>query len=421
MTLPRVAALLLLLVACQKDNPHFCAGAPNNNCDAVDAAIDGPPRCESNGDCAASTSVCDVTDSHTCVQCTAASHDACTGTTPTCVANACSGCTSHAQCASSACLPDGSCADAATVAYVQMGGSGATCSAAQPCGTLDNALKTSRPVVKFNIGTVEDAIQTTINRKVTIVAEPGAKLDRSNNGVILAIESDDANVEIWDLEITGCTGVNTPAISIQPGGAPKLSLNRVRVTRNQGAGITTAATASLTVNRSELFSNDGGAVTMLVPGTIVFTNNLVHHNGRNTSTTVGGLALKPAAGSRVEFNTIVDNTADASAGSVGGVSCDGSDFAVTNNILFRNKGGTTGIAQSSGTCDFTASFRSGVDDNTPGFANPTTAPYDYHLTNASPAAGMIVDAADACTLPDFAGLPRPAGAACDRGAFEYRP
>jgi hypothetical protein len=417
MTLPRAVALLLL-VACQKANPHFCEGAPNNNCDAIDAAIDGPRRCDANGECAAPTSVCDVTDTHTCVECTAASHDACTGTTPTCVANACAPCTSHAQCASAACLPDGSCADPANVAYVQGGGSGTACTQTQQCGTLDIALKTSRPVVKVNIGTVEDTITTTINRKVTIVAEPGAKLDRANNGVILSIESDEADVAISDLEITGATGTGNPAISVQIGGAPKLSLNRVKIDRNQGAGITTASAATLTVTRSELFTNDGPAINMLVAGTIVFINNLVHHNGRNTGTPVGGLALIPAAGSRVEFNTIVDNTADTGASSVGGVSCNAS-FAAPNNILFRNKGGSTGIVQSAGTCDFAGSYRSGVETNDPGFADPMNAPYDYHLTSTTPA--TILDAAGACTVPDFAGLPRPVGAACDRGAYEFRP
>jgi hypothetical protein len=58
-------------------------------------------------------------------------------------------------------------------------------------------------------------------------------------------------------------------------------------------------------------------------------------------------------------------------------------------------------------------------DNSLGFMNPNTQPFDYHLSATSPS--TVVDAAGACTGVDFYGDSRPIGAACDLGADEYHP
>jgi len=70
------------------------------------------------------------------------------------------------------------------------GGAGTGCSKAIPCGLLEDGLKTNKPIIKFGAGTVADSKTTTIDAKaVTIVAEPGARLDRTGDGVILQIQS----------------------------------------------------------------------------------------------------------------------------------------------------------------------------------------------------------------------------------------
>ena len=73
----------------------------------------------------------------------------------------------------------------------------------------------------------------------------------------------------------------------------------------------------------------------------------------------------------------------------------------SNNLFF----GGTGAAQSSLTATIAAD---------PRFASST----DFHLTQASPAVDRGI--ATGVTL-DFDGAPRPAGAALDLGAYEFRP
>jgi hypothetical protein len=98
-------------------NPQWCPDEPRDmNC--LNPPPDAPPGCASSSECA--PLVCDVTGARTCVRCTAAEHDACTGTTPVCGANhACRGCSAHSECDSRVCLPNGSCAVPDQVAYVE--------------------------------------------------------------------------------------------------------------------------------------------------------------------------------------------------------------------------------------------------------------------------------------------------------------
>src|SRR5690606_2156679 len=113
-------------------------------------------------------------------------------------------------------------------------GVGADCTKTSPCATLAAGLATNRPIVKLS-GLVKDNQTTTIDGKaVTILADPGAKLDRDGDGVILEVRGADADVTIVDLEITGQTGVFGSAISLVAGGTSKLALIRATVTGNQG-------------------------------------------------------------------------------------------------------------------------------------------------------------------------------------------
>jgi hypothetical protein len=151
------------------------------------------------------------------------------------------------------------------------------------------------------------------------------------------------------------------------------------------------------------------------------TNNIIHHNGNKLSSAFGGLSLRPTAGSVVQFNTIIDNEANAGAASAGGIFCDVTGFTADNNLIFRNTGGQALTTQTFGVCAYGKSFIAGAPagDNTPMFVQPNLPPLDYHLTGSTPA--TIRDAAGNCTGVDYDGDARPIGAACDLGADEYRP
>ena len=80
-----IALTALLAAGCNKSNPNYCPGNPDNNC-TEDGGGDVAAAGGSNGDCpSAGKSVCDTTETpHACVECTTTDDTACTGTTPVC-------------------------------------------------------------------------------------------------------------------------------------------------------------------------------------------------------------------------------------------------------------------------------------------------------------------------------------------------
>ncbi len=229
---------LLVSEGCRKD-PLWCPDEPGNTCSTPDAPRTG---CTSNGECSTPTPVCDVTGSMSCVQCLPSAAAACVAATPVCGDDhACRACEAHDECASGACLPDGSCAAETSVAYVLATGTGTTCTRAAPCPLLRSAIAVAKPIIKVGAaGAANDTGTVVIDGKtVTILAEAGAKLDRDGDGPILEVRSAGADVAIYDLTISGATGMSGgDGIQLTPnGGAPKLSLTRAKVVQNQGSGI----------------------------------------------------------------------------------------------------------------------------------------------------------------------------------------
>lgn len=436
-----------------------------------DAAVDAfDDRCRSNASCMSPTGVCDIDGSMMCVQCIAPTDTtACVGTTPLCGNDhSCHPCSKHSDCPlSNVCLPDGSCAAAADVSYVQALATGTTCTLLSPCGTLDEGVKANRRYVKVASGMVADDKGTVIDGKaVTIFADLGAKLSRTGPGIILTVQNDGADVSIYDLEITNGTGVNNPGISIPSGGSPKLTLTRVTVDSNQGAGIASsgglltvfqstisgnqaggisATGGVLTVSRSTITNNPGGAVS-LVGGSLVLsqsdvtlnqvggisvsgagvtfdiTNNFIYRNGDPDGGTFGGLSLGIAvAGSnRLEFNTIMDNRSSINSG---GVVCNAPVFSAPNNIIARNALGMSttamGAQVSPNGCTYPTSR---VQSDTTGlaFVHPDVpGPFDYRLTSTSNAIDQAFT--PSMIMIDHDGKSRPVGSEKDIGAFEFKP
>jgi hypothetical protein len=465
---------LLLVVAtvaaCHNDNPYYCEDRAYHNC--VNAS--GTFPCNEKADCAGQsgkrscTELNEATGFGTCVQCTASDTAACLGETPVCGAeHVCRGCSKHVDCASSACLPDGSCGSDANVAYVAAAGSGATCTKADPCGTLAAAVAKGKAYIKVGAGNaVKDTQVTVIDGKaVTILADEGAKVDRSNEGAVLEVRSENADVKIYDLEITGATGASgANGIDVNPnGGSPKLALTRVTISGNQGIGLSasggsvavsqstisgnqgmglsasggsvavsqstirgnqgmglSASGGSVAVSQSTIRGNTGGGISVS-NATFDITNNFIYRNGNSAASTYGGLSLIPIGDSKLEFNTIVDNEANVGYASAGGVFCDLQSFVAVNNLVFRNTGGPMANLQTFGACTYGNSFvRAGSSavDNLPEFARPNGEPFDYHLTTASPT--TVRDAGGACVGVDIDGDARPQGGACDLGADEHK-
>jgi hypothetical protein len=365
--------------------------------------VDAPTTCASDNEC--SPDVCDIGGTDTCVQCTEEKDAACTGVTPACVDNTCQPCTSHDQCDSAACLPDGSCASAGDVAYVQMGGSGSECTKMMPCGTLDDGVQANKTIVKIAAGLVKDDQVTTIDGKaVTILADPGAKLDRDGEGPILLVRSANADVSIFDLEITGGTGLADPAMQLQPnGGTPKLTLTRTTIANNQGGGIS-ATGGVLTVAQSTISSNAGGGISVS-NANFVIVGNVFFNNGTQLGS-VGGVDISTSqnAANRLEFNSFNKNQAQDTLGCA--VQCVAGTFTARNNIMSGNATATN-MLQVSGSCAHAFSIArpgplppgTGNSASDPLFVNTTTG--DLHVMAGSPALGAADPASDLTGAAEF--------------------
>jgi hypothetical protein len=263
-----------------------------------------------------------------------------------------------------------------------------------------------------------------MGRAVTILADPGARLDRDGDGPILAVRGAGTDVEIFDLEIVGASGaVGANAIELAPGGGtPRLSLTRVTLAANQGNGVL-ATGGTLAMRRSTVTMNFAGGLS-LAATEFDLQNNLIVRNG-NASSAFGGLAITQSGAGlrRLEFNTIAGNS--GAAGATTGLECSlvTSPITFSNNIVFGNQVGGTGAQVRGANCAWTYSDigpetvpGTGNLSGDPMFVNP--ALNDFHLAPGSAAR----DRADpAATLEvDFDGDPRPAGPARDIGADELK-
>ena len=483
-----VASLALWGACVFEHNPYYCKGAPLDNCTLIDAALPDVPAapdaavpdafagCTADQQCTLPmASVCDVSGSRTCVQCTQDDFASCTGSTPVCMSNTCQKCTEHAQCASGACLPDGACGDDTNVAYIDATGSdNPACSKAAPCLTVMSALSLGRPYMKFH-GTTDEPISIKGGRVVTFLADPGAVLTRrsSGNGAILTVQDNDTSLSVYDLSISNAPNDPSGIGCLVPTAGAKLALTRVTVSNNPGGGVSmsggavtvsrstvsgntgvgiSATGGTLTVSQSTVGGNMGSGISatggtltvsqstisnnpvggLSVTGATVFdiNNTLIVYNGRalgQQPSDVGGVALTAnVIGSKFEWNTVAFNESNGLTFR-GGLSCNGPMVTASGNLIYHNTepdglGGskTDATTQKNAVgCQFGNSLAVPTDASNLGLKSPIVAPFDFHLTSASPA--TIVDAGGICSGLDIDGDPRPRGAACDLGADEYSP
>lgn len=323
-----------------KLNPEFCAAHPDNQ--RCRMAFPDAGGCTASAQCMAPTPVCSL-PAQTCVQCTATEHDACTRLTPACGAdNACRACAAHTECPSSACLPDGSCGTDVTVAYVDPMSSGTSCTLLSPCAKISDALKLGKPFVKLH-GTINE--QVLLNTDVTLLADPGTTLTDTMNGILIKIDGM-IHVAIYDLMISGASGMNNPGISLLSGNAATVSLVRATVSGNAGGGIS-ATGGTLTVSDSTISTNPGGGISATGGATITVSqskitgnvNGGIQTNGGTTTVSQCTISGNANGGIQASGGTLSISQSTIS-GNVpgGGISAMNSVFVIVGNVVFNNGG-----------------------------------------------------------------------------------
>ncbi|MBK7536761.1 MAG: right-handed parallel beta-helix repeat-containing protein [Myxococcales bacterium] len=238
-----------------------------------------------------------------CVQCTpgpSGDAGACTGTTPVCdTAKTCRGCTADSECASNLCAPNGSCAAASDIAYV--GGTvdaNTMCTEAAPCSKLVTALGTNKPFIRVTGTTTHNADTVIDGKTVTIVGGANAKVTRtggSTGGNVIRIDGA-STVVLRGLEVSGGDG---DGIEVAGGNVTVISS---KLQNNKGLGLNVAGGA-VTVTGTVISGNEAGGILVADNQKLVITNSFIVKNTNNSGLRIS----KPGAGSKIEFNTIVDN------------------------------------------------------------------------------------------------------------------
>lgn len=396
----------------------YCVAAPEGTCQemcTMDTECPGFGQSSERAYC----------DGAACVECRAGMAD-CNGEKPVCDEGSCRRCQAHSECASGVCEVDGSCADESSIAYVETTGSpSSSCARAAPC-TLTRALQVmpALPYVLLGSGSYQLPSTLTIDGRRSVIGAGAVRpiITNNNTGPIIKLGFG-ANVTIENVELTGAKNGMTPpstnayGIECPSNQSSALTVISAIFSRNPGAGIKSGS-CTVMVSESRFLENGFGVTTIdasasfdrcaftsnttalyLDAGLYSITNSFIVRNGT-------GIELFANAGSKVEFNTIVDNT------NVGFV-CQSFAGAIAfpNNVIARNGMNTMDF----GDCTYPSSIIAGSDISPLRFKSPDTAPFDYHVQTGSAA----VDAASSSTLAtDFDGEARPAGAARDVGADE---
>ena len=419
-------ATSLLFSACYRDNSHYCAGNPDNNCNQTgsnDGGIDGNEAisCVNTG-CVgnAAGSVCD-TATKACVQCTPGSsgdHSACSGTAPVCKSDACTACTANSDCPdSNTCLPTGACAVATDVAYVDSSvATGGTCGMADPCKTIAVALSGTKSIIRVT-GVTTETQGLSLSRNVTIIGEhttdtttAAAKQTITSGAsygatVVLTVPAP----YILTMVDMAIDGMGTALDGLDSAGT--VTLNHCSISNTTRYGLY-ATSGTVNVHRS-LINLNKMAGLLLSSSTFVIDNSFIVHNGNTDAAgAAGGLALSFSTGT-LTFSTVAKNI---SLGTGYGVNCGtGATLNFTNNIVYYNTNAFIGnCAWTYSEIDGTLPSGTGNIGGAPKFLNLTAD--EFHLDIDSPGANV-----GSGTLKlDIDAQVRPMGSGPDIGADEVQ-
>jgi hypothetical protein len=375
--------------------------------------------CTANEDCTflSGTPLCETTTG-ACVECLDSS--VCPADRARCSPDhTCVACAAHSDCASNACLPDGTCGDDTNVAYVAANGTNnATCAKATPCDTVARAMATMKPHVKLT-GTISvpsggaagNAIP--IDRAITFIADPGTVLRYVGPDFAFGIFGDTGvggsghELAIYDLTITSAPGISASGVSMLPGA-------RVIVRRARFVGLTGAGVFGHDLDiRDSVFARNTAGVGVRSRFSIVNTI-ITESNGAGIT-----FDIVPATGidQRIESCTLSDNMT--------GIRCGPNNTDCTNVTLGRNN--ILGDAVNDGIYNFslyapgatlkgtesltgTATFLSKADPLSPSYYR--LAPGSAGIDKGDPSMPIPVD---------IDGDARPQGGGVDMGADELTP
>ncbi len=413
--------LAALFGGCQKGNPGFCGDSCPVDADVTDAVagcLDNPELCTASESCVADVCVdCPVGNDHQSAECTDPAAPVCAPSL------ACRACAADSECDSSFC-DGGLCIATDQVIYLAAGGTDTTtCSQAAPCGSplvalskVTVARKYMRVAPSGVAYTLEPDAPFTVNKDLVIHAT-GAILERPGGNQVVDVTQ--GTVVITGLTVRGAAGgANADGIKCN---SASLTLRSAAVLDSDDRGIE-AGNCVLDVSRSVIAGNRMGGVR-LVDGSFSITNTFIYGNGTN-----GGLSLNPnATPNRLEFNTIVKNSANM----VGGVNCLGTSSITARNNLIH---GNTGTAETGGTSCTHSYSVIGIATPPAGTMVRSMTPAEVALVNGNgatvadfhiAAASLLRGAAEpgsatGPTAVDYDGeaRPNPAGGAADIGADE---
>ena len=422
-----VLAVAVALGGCQATSKLYCEKHPDDRANCSGAGDGGPDtpsaHCTSAAACTmAGLTACDLgSDGGTCVQCI--DDTTCGTTAPACGSDdTCHACTKNADClGSEMCLDDGSCADVAQVAYLDGGAlTNGDCTKAAPCNIAQDALATQLPFI--HVAGTNRTSQLAVARSVTLIGDGSSSELAGTDPVTLELQSGTIVIAGLTIRNTLLGGVG---VSVPTNKTPDVTLERCVITKNGGGGIV-AANGTMTIERCNIFGNAAGGMSLgsqLAAMQVTVINNFITGNGNPTGG-VGGALINPAAGSKFQFNTVVDNrvktmTAPTNAG---GLNCLGT-LTADNNLFARNfAANVASPATNVVGCDPGTSVLEGMTITDLALLDPegvNHADPDYHLTVAS--APAIDKAAGTTVSVDVDGDARPNGSAADLGADEFTP
>jgi hypothetical protein len=415
-------ALLVLVAACSKDNPYYCEQNPDRNCgiDGGTSGPDAPPKCTSAEDCSGTLPACDDGQG-VCVACTATDIGACAGMKPVCESNSCRGCSMNSECASGACMPDGSCADAATVLYAQPTGGATTCTISDKC-SIEQAFtlaSSTQNIIALDPGMYSTSGTISTSKEITVLGREATIYKAGAGNVVLSVTSG-GKLTVYYATITNGDD-STLGHGIACSGA-KLTARFVTLQENDANGVN-AVGCDVTVDRSTLWGNAAGGISLSgASQPFTLTNNFIYLNGSTIVAGFGGVKLSftGTPTSQFEFNTIVSNVAKTGTGNSGGIACGATAVPITNSIIANNSLGTSTTdtsAQMYGDCTPTTSL---VQNDLAGieFVNTTNVPYNLKIGPTSTAKDAATTAST--VMVDFEGDERPQNGEKDIGADEYK-
>lgn len=357
------------------------------------------------------------------------------------------GCTKHSDCASDACLPDSTCADEQDVAYLSSAlETSSTCTRAEPCGYVDIAQRTGKPIWRVYQVFAQPHPQWSgavlIDRHLTVLGDPGRSVIESPPADAALFACRDSTLVIDGVQLLGAgtergiefTGTDgTLAIrratieGFQVGiqaHARDFSLLESSIVGNVRDALVIHAERALI--RSNTFARNGQALYIASQGRAgEITNNLIVANRAELSAVPERLPAVTVLGLGLfAHNTIVGNTSSVDAGPVGVWVDDG--WRCANNVVAQNRSDSGEQRAQTGGCMHARSLISYYAGETPYvgnlylrdgewrsiFVDPAT---DFHLRPASSAVDFGVATMPA-VIVDHDGHARMGNP--DVGAFE---